>query len=189
MKTSGVCPQCWGTAVWSLSLSTSHTGDPTHSTWAHVTDSQCVQVTKTGHILTKSPFHGVLNWVRLGHGQGCPSLSCVPEHQSPGDAELASGTKRIESGTDSQGALGQGEKPGMPSRMPGPAGQWDLPGHLRQFIFLPSAGGFNSCCQGPHSLLLPMWLDSILKVLSNLNGSMISFWQPPGSHQGLTPWL
>lgn len=33
---------------------------------------QCVQVIKTGDILTNSSFHGVLNWVRLGHGQGCP---------------------------------------------------------------------------------------------------------------------
>lgn len=49
-----------------------HTRDLTHSTQVHVTDSWCVQVTKTGHILTKSPFHWVLNWVRLGHGQGCP---------------------------------------------------------------------------------------------------------------------
>lgn len=32
----------------------------------------CVQVIKTGDILTKNPFCGVLNWVRLGHGQGCP---------------------------------------------------------------------------------------------------------------------
>lgn len=76
----------------------------------------------------------------------------------------------------------------MPSRMPGPAGHWDLPGHLRHFILLPRAAGFTSYHRGPHSLLLPMWLDSILKVLSDLNGSMISFWQPPGSCQGLTSW-
>lgn len=75
----------------------------------------------------------------------------------------------------------------MLSSMPGPAGQWDRPGHLRQFILFPRAGGFTSCHQVPHSLLLPMWLDSILKVLSNLNGSMISFWQPLGGSPGLDP--
>lgn len=75
----------------------------------------------------------------------------------------------------------------MPSRIPGPAGQWDLSGHLRQFILLPRAGGSTLCHQGSQSLLFLMWLDSILKVLSNLNGSMISFWQPPGSHPGFDP--
>lgn len=95
VKTGGVCPQCWGTAVWSLSPSTSHAGDRTHSTWVCVTDSQCVQVTKIGHILPQSPFHGVLNGVRLGYGQGCPSLTCVPEHQSPGHAELSEGLRGL----------------------------------------------------------------------------------------------
>lgn len=163
VKTGGVCPQCWGTAVWSPSPSTSHEGDPTHSTWVCVTDSQCVQVTKIGHVLPQSPFHGVLDWVRLGYGQGCPSLTCVPEQQSPGHAELSEGLRGLSLGLTHGEPLDKGKSQVCPAGW-----QWDLPGHLRQFILLPRAGGFTSCHQGPHSLFLPVWLDSILKVLSNL---------------------
>lgn len=180
VKTSDVCPQCWGSAVWSPSPSTSHTGGPIHSTQVHVTDSWRVQVTKTGHILTKSPFHGVLNWVRLGYGQGCP-LAVALSTRALGMLRWLQGLRGLSLGVTHREPLDKGKRyaqqDARPCRAVGPtrAPQTDHP---------PPQG---SCHQGLHSLLLPLWLDSILKVLSHLNGSMTSLWQPSASCPGLNP--
>lgn len=148
-------------AAWSPSPSTSHTRYPTHSTQARVTDSQCVQVTKTGDILPKSPVHGVLNWVRLGHSQVCP-LAVSLSTRALGMQSWLQGLRGLSLGVTHREPLDKekryAQQDARPCRALGPtrAPQTAHPP--------PWAGGFNSCHQGPHSLLLPMWLDLILKV-------------------------